>query len=69
VFNGYTRLIDAALIGQTQAIALLLAYDTDQNITSTRGFNGWTARDAVQRGTIATSVLNLLFDALVGFRL
>jgi hypothetical protein len=60
VFNGYTRLIDAALIGQTQAIALLLAYDTDQNITSTRGFNGWTARDAVQRGTIYVRAKSLV---------
>lgn len=69
LFNGYTRLIDAALVGQTSALALLLAYNRKKNIEETRGFNGWTARDAAQRGNEAPAVVNLLFDALVESRL
>jgi hypothetical protein len=40
LFNGYTRLIDAALIGRKEAIKLLLKYDPNRRI---KGFNGWTA--------------------------
>jgi len=53
-FNGYTRLIDAGLIGNAEAIQLLLDYGADQSI---RGFNGWTAADAARGGNRATAVL------------
>jgi len=45
LFNGYTRLIDAALIGRTEAMELLLKYDPNRRI---KGFNGWTACDAAE---------------------
>ena len=41
MFNGYTRLIDAMLIGRTDAIKLLLAHPANSRIESIRGFNGW----------------------------
>jgi ankyrin repeat protein len=43
IMNGYTRLIDAALHGQTKVVNLLLDYGADKNI---KGFNGRTAYDA-----------------------
>jgi ankyrin repeat protein len=45
-FNGYTRLIDAALMGEYKVLELLLEdYDANRKI---QGFNGWTACDAAQ---------------------
>lgn len=44
-FNGYTRLIDAALIGQEAAIQLLHRHDANRGI---KGFNGWTACKAAR---------------------
>jgi hypothetical protein len=49
LFNGYTRLIDAALIGNTEAITLLIRHSAPKDI---RGFNGWTACDAAQTGNM-----------------
>jgi len=44
-FNGYTRLIDAALIGREAAIELLCRHDANRGI---KGFNGWTACKAAK---------------------
>jgi hypothetical protein len=54
MFNGYTRLIDSGLIGNPEAIQLLLDYGANRNI---RGFNGWTGVDAARRGNSATAAL------------
>ena len=45
LFNGYTRLIDAALIDQVEAIKCLLKHGVDSSIN---GFNGWTALSAAR---------------------
>ena len=58
MFNGYTRLIDAMLIGRTDAIKLLLAHPANRDI---RGFNGWKLATPF-RGNMETSVLNPLCD-------
>jgi hypothetical protein len=59
-FNGYTRLIDASLIGRTEAIELLLRHETGRSIRDIEGFNGWTARNAAEKAGVAPAVLNRL---------